>query len=165
VLKDAKLKQVCGTAWDDMADTLAICKPIYQNYILLERSNSYSRIGTAFNSTLFDIARTIVRLTDETSKPNAERLREYSESNLESLKQELFSEAPIYDGLETAKLADSLSMFMQTKGVNDELVQKVMAGKSPSERAAELIRGTKLKDVFFPEAIDRWWSCSCGEFA
>ncbi len=38
-------------------------------------------------------------------------------------------------------------MLMELKGADDELVRKIMAGKSPSERAAELIAGTKLKDV------------------
>ena len=72
------------------------------DYNLLEQ-------GQAFQSTAFGIARTLVRLAAETAKPNADRLREYRESNLESLKQGLFSKAPIYDDLETAKLADSLS--------------------------------------------------------
>ena len=58
--------------------------------------------GRAFRSDLFGIARTLVRLAEESEKPNAQRLREYGESHLESLKQELFSEAPIYDDLETA---------------------------------------------------------------
>ena len=49
----------------------------------------------AFNSELFSIARTLVRLAEEKAKPNAERLREYRESNLESLKQRLFSGADL----------------------------------------------------------------------
>jgi hypothetical protein len=140
VLKDEKLKQECGSAWADIRSTLAIYKPIYQNYILLEKSS-------AFKSKLFDIARTIVRLNEENAKPNADRLREYRESNQDSLKQELFSEAPIYDNMETLELADSLSMFMQLRGSEDELVKQVLAGKSPRERAHELIHGSKLKDV------------------
>ena len=42
------------------------------------------------------IARMLVRLADESAKPNADRLREYAEAGLDSLKQQLFSEAPIY---------------------------------------------------------------------
>jgi len=59
------------------------------------------RRAQAFNSDLFDIAIKLVRLADETAKPNAERLREYSEAGLDSLKLQLFSDAPIYDDLET----------------------------------------------------------------
>ena len=36
------------------------------------------------------------------------------------LEQQLFSEAPIYDDLETAKLGDSLSMFMEQAGAVGE---------------------------------------------
>ena len=42
---------------------------------LLERNQ-------AFNSTLFGIARTLVRLAVETAKPNADRLHEFSDSGL-----------------------------------------------------------------------------------
>jgi len=48
------------------------------------------------------IARTLVRLAEEDAKPNAERLREYRKSARESLEQMLFSEAPIYNDLETS---------------------------------------------------------------
>ena len=59
----------------------------------------------------------------------------------------LFSEAPIYDDLETLKLADGLSMFVTEAGADNELVVKVLDGKSPRDRAAELIQGSRLKDV------------------
>jgi len=88
-----------------------------------------------------------VRLAQESPKPNGERLREFSEAGLDSLKLQLFSEAPIYDDLETVKLADSLGLMMEVMGADNELVKKVLAGKSPRDRAAELVRGTKLKDV------------------
>lgn len=146
VAANPKLKLECAKAWDDVSAALAVYKPIYQNYILLEKA-------TAFNSELFEIARNIVRLADETTLPNTDRLREYRESNLESLKQQLFSEAPLYDGLETAKIANSLSMFLQEKGVDPVLVQKVMNGKSPGQRAYELVHGTKLKDVAFRKQL------------
>ena len=57
-----------------------------------------------------------MRLAEESAKPNAERLREYSEAGLDSLKLQLFSDAPIYDDLETVKLADSLGMMDEIMG-------------------------------------------------
>jgi hypothetical protein len=140
VLKDPKLKKTVGAAWDDVAATLRVWNEIFVQYDLLER-------GSAFHSEKFGIARGLLRLAEETAKPNADRLREFRESNLESLKQQLFSEAPIYDDFETAKLADALAMFLELAGANDPLVKKVLAGKSPPERAAELIAGSKLADV------------------
>jgi hypothetical protein len=136
----AKLKRPIGDPWSDVAAALKTWDGIYYDWDLLENE-------AAFRSKLFDIARTIVRLVDESSVPNAERLREYSESSLESLEFELFSEAPIYKDLESVTLADSLAMLAEMKGMSDPLVQKILAGKSPGERASELIRGTKLNSV------------------
>jgi hypothetical protein len=101
----------------------------------------------AFNSTLFNVARTLVRHAEEKDKPNAQRLREYQDAGLESLKQLLFSPAPIYDDLETVKLADSLGMLAEVRGADDPLIKQLLDGKAPPARAAALVRGTRLKDV------------------
>lgn len=103
--------------------------------------------GTAFNSELFQIARTVVRAAQERPKPNGERLREFRESARESLELELFSEDPIYEDFEQVKLADSLTYLVAQLGFDDPTVQKVLAGKSPRDRASELVLGTKVKDV------------------
>lgn len=140
VAKDPKLNKEYGDAWDQVARTIEVLGGIYDEYQLLEQ-------GRAFNSELFAIARRLLRLGEETPKPNSERLREYAEAGLDSLKQQLFSEAPIYPDLEIVKLADSLGMLMEITGAEDPLVQKILAGKSPRERAAELVKGSKLADV------------------
>jgi len=137
---DPRLKSAYGGAWDEVAAALRDWESIYKPHLLLEQ-------GAAFNSEYFSLARTLVRLAEETAKPNAQRLREFRESNLESLRQMLFSEAPIYDDLETIKLADSLSMFLEMAGSGDPVAQKVLAGKSPRDRAAELVAGVRLRDV------------------
>ena len=140
VMNNDKYQEMYGDAWDQVAASLKTYRPIYLPHYLLER-------GAAFNSELFIIARNLVRLAEEKTKPNPQRLREYTEAALDSLKHQLFSEAPIYDDLETIQLADSLGMLMEMMGANNELVQKILAGKSPQARAAELIQSTKLKDV------------------
>ena len=152
----AKLKEPIGDPWSDVGAALKTWDGIYYDWDLLEN-------GAAFNSKLFSIARTLVRLVDESAVPNAQRLREYRESNLESLKFELFSEAPIYEDMETVTLSDSLMMLVEMKGMDDPLVQKVLAGRSPREQTARLIEGTKLKSVAVrkelaaarPEAVRR----------
>lgn len=127
-------------AFEQVREAVAIHRqhliPIY----LLEGS-------AAFNSELFSIARTLVRMADERAKPNADRLREFRESNQESLEQSLFSTAPIYEDLEITKLTDSLGMFIELAGAEDPLVKQVLAGVSPADRASQLIQGSKLKDV------------------
>lgn len=135
-----ELAEQYGNAWDEVAVALKHWDKIHRKYHLLEDA-------AALNSRLFSLARAIVRLAEESEKPNPERLREYRQSNLPSLQQQLFSEAPIYDELEIAKLADSLGMFAEMAGIESPLVEQVLAGKSPQARAEELIGGTRLKDV------------------
>jgi Peptidase S46 len=139
VANHVDLKDAAG-AWDKID---AAQKTIGENawkYNLLEA-------GRGFHTAYFGLARTLLRAADEKAKPNAERLREFRESALESLEQELFSEAPIYDDFEEVKLADSLTYLAQKLGYTSEIVQRVLAGRSPGERAHDLIAGTGLKNV------------------
>ena len=140
VMKDTKLREAYGGAWDQVAATLDAMLGIRDRFNMLES-------GVGFSGRLFDTARTLVRLAGETRKPNAQRLREYSDSQLDSLKQALFSDAPVYKDLETQELAYSLSLFASTLGGDDELVRKVLDGKSPANRAAALVAGTRLDQV------------------
>ena len=103
--------------------------------------------GVAFNSELFGIARTLLRAGDERPKPNGERLREFAESSRESLELGLFSDKPIYEDLEELELAESLTYLAEELGATNSLVQQILAGKSPRDRATQLITGTKVGDV------------------
>jgi hypothetical protein len=136
---DPKLKDAVGS-WDKIEKAHKVRAEIIRRYTLLEG-------GSGMLSDLFGIARTLVRAADEKSKPQAERLREFIDSNKEPLELELFSEEPIYEGFEIVKLADSLTYLAGELGLGDPLVAKVLAGKSPQARAAELVNGTKLKSV------------------
>jgi hypothetical protein len=100
--------------------------------------------GLAFNSRLFAHARTILRAMDEAAKPSATRLREYRDSNRASLELDLFSDEPLYDAYEIAKLTDSLAAFAAACGGDDPTVRDVLAGKPPRERAVELVAGTGM---------------------
>jgi hypothetical protein len=145
VTADPQLSAAYGDAWKNVDAAIATYRPIYTEFRFVEG-------GLAFNSALFQTAKTLLRLADESTKPNGERLREYRESNMPSLKQGLYSEAPIYEDLETVTLADSLSNWLEV-APSDPLVQQVLAGKSPQERASELVRTTKLRDVAARKAL------------
>ena len=112
-----------------------------------DRPTATYRAPRGFYSTFFKYARRLLRSADETSKPNGERFPEFRDSNKESLELDLFSSAPVYDDVEIAKLKDSFTDLASRFGADDPLVKQVLAGKSPVERAAELVKGTKLKDV------------------
>jgi len=106
-----------------------------------------------FAGPLYRIAEQIAMLVAEDEKPSGQRLREFRDSARESLLQRLFSPAPIYPDKAKAELADSLSLFIERRGGDDELVAKVLDGKSPETRAAELIDGTQLNNVDFRKKL------------
>ncbi len=134
------VQAACGDPWSEIGQTLRVWDELYVSHSLLER-------GLAFNSQKFGIARTLVRMAEEDAKPSGERLREYRSSNRDSLLQALFADAPIYDDLEALELADSLSLYAELVGMQDPLLQQVLAGKSPRQRAGELVAGSQLQKV------------------
>jgi hypothetical protein len=139
VARDPKLKDALG-AWDAIAKAQDVRKANIRRYTMLEGA-------AGFNSTLFGYARTLVRAADEFAKPNGKRLEEFVESDKKSLELRLFSRRPIYPDFEIVKLADSLTFLCEQLGYEDKLVRQVLAGKSPQERAAELVLGTKLQKL------------------
>lgn len=135
----AKQKEY-GSAWDRVAEAMKAFADFEVLYYLLER-------GDAFDSELFGIARHLLRLSEEKGKPSAERLREYRDSNLESLEFQLYSPAPIYPEFERVKLTASLTFLAEKLGGAHPLVVRILDGKNPAARAEELTSGTKLADV------------------
>lgn len=129
---DPQLRQHAD-AWDEI------------RAVLKEEAAMQGTVAT-FRSRLYDIAETLVLMAAEDQKPGTERLREFRESARESLEQDLFSTAPIYADLEQVKLADEIARLVEKRGGDDELSIRVLAGKGPSERAAELVAGTRLAD-------------------
>ena len=139
VAADPSKEKTYGDAWSRITAAETTLTEFERDYYLKER-------GDAFNSELFHIARHLVRLAEEKPKPNADRLREYRDSALESLEFQLYSPAPIHAELERAKVAGSLSYLAEQLGGESQFVVKVLDGKSPAARATELIAGTKLLD-------------------
>jgi hypothetical protein len=140
--------KAAASAYDTIAKAEKVRAEIIKEITVLEN-------GGGFNSHSFSIARTLLRASEELAKPNAERLREFAEARLPSLKFGLFSDEPIYEDFETLKLADGLQFLAVTFGAESDLVKKVLAGKSPRERAYELIAGTKVRD---PKVREQIWT-------
>lgn len=124
-----------GDAWDRIEQSLNA----YREF--------YDRHQASLSSELFSKAQDLVRLAEEKSKPNTERLREYRDTALDSLYPRLLSNAPIYDELEVFNLESGLSQLAETFGADDPFVVRALGGQSPRARAESLVRGTKLKDV------------------
>jgi hypothetical protein len=114
----------------------------------VSRTNEQFLVG--FGGTrLLGIAGTIVRYVEEVKKPNEQRLEEYIDSNLEPLKNRLYSKAPIYEDLEEVSFTSQLTWALEKLGPAHPYVKAVLGTQSPAEVAKAAIAGTKLKD---PEA-------------
>src|SRR6185436_17036234 len=111
-----------------------------------ETSKPYS-LTTPMFSELFSIARHVLRLPEEMQKPSDKRLREYRDSALPSLEQEIYSTAPISDSLEIALLAENFRFMQSQLGADHVLVKEVLAGKTAEQAAQEYVKTSKLKDV------------------
>ena len=140
IAADPAKRAAYGDAWDRIAAAQKVALQIRMQLNFLET-------GFAFDSHLFSIARSLVRLAAEKAKPNPDRLREYRSTALDSLQLQLFSDAPVYPEYEKAKLAHSLAYWKKLVGAADPLVERVLRGRTPEQAADDLVDGTKLADV------------------
>ncbi len=127
-------------AWRDIRKAEEERRILMKRHALLEH-------GDGFRSQLFWAARQLVRLSAEDAKPDAQRLPEYTDARRPSLELDLFAEEPVYPELEVAKLTASLTFLVDMLGANDATVGSILEGKSPADRAVELVHGTKLGEA------------------
>jgi len=146
VAADPARQSKYGAAWDEIAKATLIENDIGQRYGFIEG-------GRGFLSRYYDYARLLVRGAAERGKPNAERLREYTESKLPSVTQRLFSTAPVYPDYEKVKLAWSLTKLREWIGSTDPFVKQVLGKESPEAMAKRLVEGTKLGDPAVRKAL------------
>ena len=140
------LKAKYGDAWDKVAAARAALPPYNMERVFFES-------GLGPYTQYFTLARTIVRWTEESAKPNGQRLPEYSDARKAAIERQIGSEAPIYPGVEQAKLAAGLTVMLRTVGADHPIVKQMLAGKTPKERAAELVAGTKMGDAATRKAL------------
>jgi hypothetical protein len=127
-------------SWEEIAQAMKLQRDIYPQLAYLERMRGFA-------GHLPEIARALVRVAFEKTKPNQDRLREYRDSALSSFEQQLFSTEPIYKNFDQVLLADSLAEMQDALGKNHPDVQKVLNGRTPEAAAKDLIGNTKLDDV------------------
>jgi Peptidase S46 len=98
------------------------------------------------DSSLANVALNLIRLVAEVKKPDGERLEGFHDSQLDSLKYSLLSPAPVYPGLEIARMSGSLQEALDELGPNDPWLKIILDGKTPGEAATYYVSGSKLAD-------------------
>lgn len=135
VMANPRWKAEWGSAWNRIAEA--------QTKAASRTKDIYFH---GLDSNLASLAMTIVQYVTEIEKPDGERLAGYHDAQLQSLRFQLFSPAPIYSQMEIARLTSALDLDISQDGPGDPFVKTVLNGRSPAEAAAALVNGTKLSD-------------------
>ena len=128
-----------GRPWDEIAQAEQRYRDILVPYTWLEG-------GAGFNSELFSYARQLVRAADERAKPNASRMREYTDAALPRLRTALEAKTPIAPEFEQVRLSFSLERMREYLGPDHPIIKAVLGSASPDERARQLVTGSALAD-------------------
>ena len=126
--------------WSQIAHATARERALYLPYSLIEG-------GTGFNTILFRDARWLVRGTEERAKPNAQRLREFTDAALPRIEQQLDARVPIYGEVEAMTLSFSLQRMREWLGADDPLMHWLFASEGPEQLAIRLVGETHLDDA------------------
>ena len=127
-----------SSAWDDIAKVQQVRAQLFV------RNASLS--GRSFRAGLLGDAVTLVRAAAERTKPNRERLPEYTDKALVNVQQQLKAAAPVYRDLEELNLVFLFTVVRRDLGTDDPLVRKMLGKESPEQLARRLVTGTHLDD-------------------
>jgi hypothetical protein len=136
--KDPTLKAQVGDAFERWSRALQDFRAWYPRY----HAVSVRGLG----GDLAAQALTMVRLFEELPKPNGERLREFRDSALPRVYQNLLADRPVPLALEQDQLTQGLTALAERLGGDDTLVRAVLGNDSPASCAEVAIRGTRLHD-------------------
>lgn len=142
VMAKPEWRTAYGSAWDAIAAA-------EQKAATMVMPQIYRRV----DSQLFNTALSLVQYVAEVKKPDGERLRGFHESQLESLRYRLLSPAPVYPGLEEARMAGGFEESRKQLGANDPFIHAVLNARTPAQAAKDLATGTKLADPAVRKAL------------
>ena len=142
VAANPEWQKAYGGAWETIARAEEKYKPEIK-----------SQLFRRTDSRLFTIALQIVQYTAEIKKPDGERLPQYHDAGLESLKFQMMSPAPIPVVTEKLYMAAALKLGQEKLGKDDAYVQAIVQGGNVDKTVNALIDGTKLGDPAVRKAL------------
>ena len=132
--------------WQEISAALSRERVLYLPYIFIENA-------AGFSSALFRNARLLLRVADERSKPNNERLREFTDAELPHMQHDLYAQVPVYPEFEQMTLSFSLERMREWLGPDHPVVRRLMSKESPDALATRLIAETQLNDANFRKRL------------
>ncbi len=142
VKADPELEKEYGDAWDEIAKAVDLAKPEFKKQLF--------RRG---DSQLFTLAMEIVQYVAEVKKPDGERLPQYHDAGLDSLKFQLLSPAPVYPSVEKMSMKNALNLAKEQLGPDDAYLQAIVQGGDINKTVDALVDGTKLADPAFRKSL------------
>jgi len=135
-------KRAYGGAWETIATVIG-----------KERTLIPAQFSRRTDSRLMGLAQTIVQYVAEVKKPDGERLAAFHDAGLDSLKQQLFSPAPVYLGSEKLFMASALTQGEARLGKNDAYIQAILQGGDPKTVTDSILNNTQLADPAFRKSL------------
>jgi hypothetical protein len=142
VKADPELEKEYGDAWDEIAKAVDLAKPEFKKQLF--------RRG---DSQLFTLAMEIVQYVAEVKKPDGERLPQYHEAGLDSLRYQMMSPAPVYLAVEKMFMKNALNLVKEQLGADDAYLQAIVQGGDIDKTVDALVDGTKLADPAFRKSL------------
>ncbi|MGA2809175.1 MAG: S46 family peptidase [Terracidiphilus sp.] len=142
VAANPEWQKAYGDAWDTIASAEEKARPEIKGQ-LFRRTDSQ----------LFSLALTIVQYVAEIKKPDGERLPQYHDAGLDTLKFRLASPAPISTATEKLFMAGALKLGEEKLGKDDAYVQAILQGGDVDSTVNALVDGTKLADPAFRKSL------------
>ena len=142
VKADPELEKEYGDAWDEISTAVDLAKPEFKKQLF--------RRG---DSQLFTLAMEIVQYVAEVKKPDGERLPQYHEAGLDSLRYQLLSPAPVYPSVEKMFMKNALNLAKEQLGADDAYLQAIVQGGDIDKTVDTLVDGTRLADPAFRKSL------------
>jgi hypothetical protein len=132
-----------GGSWAAIETALASQRTLSRPYTFIDHRNS----------TLLGFGLTLVRLADESGKPSAERLKEFSDANLDVQRKRLLVDRPFFPELEIVAFTEGLEEARAELGANHPFVTAMLGGRTPAEVAKAAVEGSRLNDPAVRKAL------------
>lgn len=127
-------------AWNKLAELQTERSKLYVRHREMDDNRFFERglLGYAID---------LVRIPVERTKPNGERLPEYTDQSLNERKETLLAPIPEYKDMQELGLRFAFSNVQRNLGADDPFVRKMLGNESPEQLAHRLVTGTHLDDV------------------
>ncbi|HEY1901395.1 MAG TPA: S46 family peptidase [Terracidiphilus sp.] len=142
VAANPEWQKAYGDAWDTIARVEEQLKPEIKGE-LFHRTDSR----------LFGLALNIVQYVAEIKKPDGERLPQFHDAGLASLKFQMLSPAAIEIPTEKLYMTSALKLGEEKLGKDDAYIQAILQGGDVDQTVDSMIDGTKLADPAFRKSL------------